>query len=254
MPRDLSINLRDHDIRALLDGRKKQHRIALKQPPPAECGINYMLGEESWLPIEKRTPVRRAFEAWTGPLFQNRPAGHLCGSFDITPRFQPRDRLWVRESGRELRAASNPHPQEPRDEWISCGFRYSADGAVTYLGDAVGHDDERSCPSIHMPRWASRLTLVVELVRIERLQDITRDDVHAEGAITDEWLQWREDVRNIGMPEGSSIEDERDVFARLWTSLHGADAWAANPWVVALTFQVHRCNIDKLPALEVGDT
>lgn len=249
--RDVPIIFSAPMVRALLDGRKTQTRRLVPQPP-AECGINYMLGEESWLPVEKRTSVRRAFEAWTGPLFRNRPAGHLCGSFDITPRFQPRDRLWVRESGRELRAASNPHPREPRDEWTSCGFRYSADGAVTYLGDAVGHDDERSRPSIHMPRWASRLTLVVEQVRVERLQDITREDVYAEGAITDEWLQWREDAGNIGMPEGSSIEDERDVFARLWTSLHGDDAWDANPWVVALTFRVIRSNIDAIPSQEAA--
>ncbi|CAO3428933.1 hypothetical protein [Azospirillum argentinense] len=239
MPRDLPINLRDQDIRALLDGRKKQHRIALKQQPPAECGINYMLGEESWLPIEKRTPVRRAFEAWTGPLFQNRPAGHLCGSFDITPRFQPRDRLWVRETF------------FPRALWLDI----SRIMRPHYRADAESDRPEwkglwRS--STNMPRWASRLTLGVEQVRVQRLQEITRDDTYAEGAITEEWLQWREDAGNIGMPEGSSIEDERDVFARLWISLHGADAWDANPWVVALTFSVHRTNIDKLEAREVA--
>ncbi|AWJ85131.1 hypothetical protein TSH58p_17350 [Azospirillum sp. TSH58] len=248
--RDVPIIFSAPMVRALLDSRKTQTRRLVPQPP-AECGINYMLGEESWLPVEKRTPVRRAFEAWTGPLFQNRPAGHLCGSFDIRPRFQPRDRLWVRENFATSDAYAGPG---------ILGVEYAADGATLAYANGELHHKEHGCaqytgpwkPSIHMPRWASRLTLVVEQVRVERLQDTTRKDVYAEGAITDEWLQWREDAVNIGMPEGSSIEDERDVFARLWTSLHGADAWAANPWVVALTFSVHRTNIDKLEAREVA--
>lgn len=236
MPRDLSINLRDHDIRALLAGRKTQHRIAPKQQPPAECGINYMLGEESWLPIEKRTPVRRAFEAWTGPLFQNRPAGHLCGSFDITPRFQPRDRLWVRETWAETWEKRPWYRATPED----------------------GLHPIKPIPSIHMPRWASRLTLVVEQVRVERLQDISETDAIAEGIEMCSprprgMSGWRDYGDKMGDTSRRYFSDPRRSFQTLWTSLHGADAWSANPWVVALTFAVHRTNIDKLEAREVAD-
>ncbi|MFP5516329.1 MAG: hypothetical protein ACLGJC_25025 [Alphaproteobacteria bacterium] len=212
-------------ILALLAGRKTQTRRLVPQPP-AECGINYMLGEESWLPVEERTPVRRHFEAWTGPLFQNRPAGHLCGSFDITQRFQPRDRLWVRES----------------IERHAGLVGYRADG--TTIGENIGVQRdwmwERSAvPSIHMPRWASRLTLVVEGVKVERLQDISEEDAIAEGcpAQTDEEL--------AGM-------EARGWYRDLWDSLHGTGAWDVNPWVVALTFRVVRSNIDAIEADELA--
>ncbi|NUB16491.1 hypothetical protein GAY28_30765 [Azospirillum brasilense] len=257
--RDIPIIFSAPMVRALLDGRKTQTRRLVPQPP-AECGINYMLGEESWLPIEKRTPVRRAFEAWTGPLFQNRPAGHLCGSFDITPRFQPRDRLWVRENwqtgmtddGPKIAYAATPDFVEI-DAWDGpdegCGPSFNYDrcpGAKWHhwLGDVLADGPWR--PSIHMPRWASRLTLVVQDVKVERLQDISEEDARAEGAepCANGW--WFD--RNP-LLAGS---DARGAFYCLWSSIHGADAWDANPWVVAPSFAVHRCNIDKLEAREVA--
>ena len=81
-----------------------------------------------------------------------------------------------------------------------------------------------------MPRWASRLTLIVTDVRVQRLQDITVEDALAEGVQkTDEYLD---------MP--------RMAFRALWDSLHGPGAWNDNPWVCALTFDVHRRNIDQM--------
>ena len=208
-------------ILALLAGRKTQTRRLVPQPP-AECGINYMLGEESWLPIEERTPVRRTFEAWTGPLFQKRPAGHLCGSFDITPRFQPRDRLYVRENWK-------PHSSfagmKPRDIPVGDVF-YMAD-------DAYAPSNTPWVPCIHMPRWASRLTLIVEAVKVERLQDISEEDALAEGCPAQTY-------------EALAGMEARGWYRDLWDSLHGTGAWDANPWVVALTFSVHRANIDAL--------
>ncbi|NUB24656.1 hypothetical protein [Azospirillum brasilense] len=171
-------------------------------------------------------------------------------------KVQPGDRLWVRENARVSYEGGIGDAATHQVEYQACGPSPLRSGPAPSWFPSRSHNNDGSmrwCPSIHMPRWASRITLVVEQVRVERLQDITREDVYAEGAITDEWLQWREDAGNIGMPEGSSIEDERDVFARLWTSLHSTDAWAANPWVVALTFAVHRSNIDKLEAREVAD-
>lgn len=83
-----------------------------------------------------------------------------------------------------------------------------------------------------MPRWASRLTLIVTDVRVQRLQDISRGDAMGEGC----------PFQN--MADG---DDPREWFRALWNSLHGPDAWDANPWVCALTFTVHRCNIDQMP-------
>jgi hypothetical protein len=76
------------------------------------------------------------------------------------------------------------------------------------------------CPSIHMPRWASRLNLEVEAVRVERLQAITEEDARAEGATP-------------RCPE----ETARDAFMALWDRINGKRApWSANPWVWVVTF------------------
>ena len=84
---------------------------------------------------------------------------------------------------------------------------------------------------IHMPRWASRLTLVVTDVRVQRLHSINEADAIREGVTLIE----------------ESLENPRDAFVLLWNSIHGPEAWALNPWVAALTFTVHRCNIDQMP-------
>lgn len=89
-------------------------------------------------------------------------------------------------------------------------------------------------PSIHMPRWASRLTLTVTDVRVQRLQEISAEDVEAEGAC---------ELACIPATEDDDAE-ARVIFRDLWNSLHGPDAWDANPWVVALTFSVAQRNID----------
>lgn len=96
-------------------------------------------------------------------------------------------------------------------------------------------------PSIHMPRWASRLTLIVTGAKIERLNDISEDDARAEGCPLDQ------DGNSYDPPPARA--DCRQDYARysfrnLWASLHGAASWDANPWVVALAFKVIKANID----------
>jgi hypothetical protein len=88
-----------------------------------------------------------------------------------------------------------------------------------------------------MPRWASRLTLIVEAVKTEMLQDISEEDAQAEGVAPSTSGQWA---------DGEPIKTYRTGFVRIWGELHGDDAWAANPEVVALTFRVIEANIDKL--------
>lgn len=108
-------------------------------------------------------------------------------------------------------------------------------------------------PSIHMPRWASRLTLIVEAVKVERLQDISEADAQAEGLLpyphegpggmtvtSWHWLH--------GKPEEETYCTPQYAFRALWNSINGADAWDANPFVVAVSFVVHRANIDALKA------
>jgi hypothetical protein len=94
-----------------------------------------------------------------------------------------------------------------------------------------------------MPRWASRLTLTVTDVRVQRLQEIAEADAVAEGV--------NPCLEGNQCPDGPhggccAMYDPKDAYAALWNSLHGPDAWDANPWVYALTFTVHHRNIDAM--------
>ncbi|WP_188262654.1 hypothetical protein [Azospirillum tabaci] len=212
--RDIPIIFSAPMIRALLDGRKTQTRRLIKKG----AALNAL--------------------SVFGPSFLLLP-----GNVDLI-RYAVGDRLWVRESGcrtKGLLAGRGdifrhdvPATPERGDYWCETergpGSTYSVAGCSR---QAHLNGGAKVCPSIHMPRWASRLTLVVEQVRVERLQDISEADAIAEGcpAQTDEEL--------AGM-------EARGWFRDLWGSINGPGAWDANPWVVAPSFAVHRKNIDLL--------
>lgn len=82
-----------------------------------------------------------------------------------------------------------------------------------------------------MPKRFSRLTLLVTEVRVQRLQEISRGDAMEEGCPF------------ANMADGPN---PRDWYRDIWNSIHGPDAWDANPWVAAISFTVHRCNIDTM--------
>jgi hypothetical protein len=86
-------------------------------------------------------------------------------------------------------------------------------------------DEIRWTPSIHMPRWASRLTLEITGVRVERLRDLNEEDAKSEG---------------ITPPSGGVLPgwEYRINFRDLWMSIYGADNWEANPWVWVIEFKV----------------
>lgn len=140
-------------------------------------------------------------------------------------KVHPDDRLWVRETV----------------DLTGSVLRYKASNPPAYI---------RWTPSIHMPRWASRLTLTVTATKIERVQEISGSDVEAEGTI-DRGHDWDclfiEPTEN---PDGPSCKcgqnSYQKTFSRFWDSLHGEGSWNANPYVVALTFTVNRRNIDAM--------
>lgn len=115
-------------------------------------------------------------------------------------------------------------------------------------GNPTSGDFTKPKPSIHMPRWASRLTLVVTDVRVGRLNEISEADAKAEG-ITEILEADKDDRRHFGLSGTNAIDGPtaRHAFAGLWTLINGADAWEANPWVVAVSFETHHCNIDAMP-------
>lgn len=85
------------------------------------------------------------------------------------------------------------------------------------------------------PRWASRLTLIVADVRVQRVQDISEEDARAEGC------------RGFVSRDGEDGLSPREEYCDFWGSQHGPDAWARNPWVLALTFRPIPRNIDMEP-------
>jgi len=206
-------------VRALLDGRKTQTRRVIKQPAALDALAVF------------------------GPTFLTLP-----GNVDYL-RYALGDRLYVREAFYKCDA---------------CEYICSAVDA-----NSAGINDRKCCTacdamlpkaakhSIYMPRHASRLTLIVTDVRVQRLQDITEADAVAEGAIP----------VAVGGFDADDQPHSRlsycDGYSLLWNSLHGPKprkragghlpprptpdfTWDANPWVAAIGFTVHHCNIDQM--------
>ncbi len=138
-----------------------------------------------------------------------------------SPYGAPGDHLWVRETwapgGATRPGAGELNPQNP----AQAAF-YRADG------EALPETWSGWCPSIHMPRWASRLTLAVEDVRVERLHDITEADARAEGV---------DAVSVADVPRNGTLSCVAD-FAQLWEKINGKGSWALNPWVWRVAFEV----------------
>nr|WP_241123757.1 hypothetical protein [Achromobacter xylosoxidans] len=129
------------------------------------------------------------------------------------------------------------------------GGAYTADGAdvLTPEGfDLAWWYSRKSCPSIHMPRFACRLVLEVTGVRVERLQAISYEDALAEGAF-DPRMFWGAEFDDV---DGESADElarrlqwPQRAFRELWCKINGAESWDANPWVWVVEFR--RADTDK---------
>lgn len=163
-------------------------------------------------------------------------------------KVQPGDRLWVRETF-EIQGRYTDGVRVVYEASRSCGGSESIDVVPLPAGARVPVCPGKLRPSIHMPRWASRITLVVEQVRVQPLQDISQADCLAEGAPID--ANFHDSSADKSSPPMVRLnnwtwETPRAWYHRLWDELHGAGAWDTNPFVVALTFRVVRSNIDAL--------
>lgn len=162
----------------------------------------------------------------------------------------PRRMTTLYEAGGSMAGETAPPADKPRpaSEYIASP-EPPAGQMPTWAG--------RRRAGMHMPRWASRLTLIVVDVRVERLQEISRDDAIAEG-IVQTWGDWREppqcfvDENNrYGDASGPHIYDNHtsvENFAILWRSINGPKSWDANPWVAVISFRAINRNIDNLEA------
>ncbi|MDR6381776.1 hypothetical protein [Paraburkholderia caribensis] len=183
-------------VRALLDGRKTQTRRVVKLPH------NNSLG--TWEPTTIGGPEGgRTASGETVPL-QGAIWHTRTGDSLMCPYGQPGDRLWVRETF------------FPTPESCGGGWHYKATEANDFLPSMPWK------PSIHMPRAASRITLEVTGVRVERLQTISRGDSMDEGC---------------PFPNIAGGDDPRQWFSGLWCDINGAESWDVNPWVWVVEFR-----------------
>ena len=187
-------------VRALLDGTKTQTRRVVKPQPDAGADKPRHLGDGDW-----------QFVSDINQLADSVPAIRC-------PYGQPGDRLWVRETFARIDGQTRP--------WIETDYR------ATYkhgdrLGDTLGIK-KRWTPSIHMPRAASRITLEITSVRVERLQDISGKDCWAEGI---------SEIREKGDEHGDLNGSVTHDYRALWESINGPGSWDANPWVWVVEFK-----------------
>lgn len=160
--------------------------------------------------------------------------GVVLDSSWIRP-FSVGQRLWVRETFSPI------YPQDPH---YNNGNPIEYDYKATYQhGDRLGDDlgiQKIWKPSIHMPREASRITLEVTGVRVERLQDIEEEDAVAEGIEqTEPFFDcpcWR-DYMEPDWETSSFPDNPVGSYASLWESIHGPKSWNQNPWVWVIEFR-----------------
>lgn len=202
-------------VQAILAGRKTQTRRELNPQPELVTDSHDAGFRKYW--TYKGTDV----------------TGKKSDFIESCPFGQPGDLLYVREAWR------------PSASDVACTKEYKADGAhieiddteidasiwLSYRKPEEQYPDmvpPKWRPSIHQPRWASRLTLEITDVRVERLRDIDRGDCMAEGC----------PFPNM------AVNDPIGWFSGLWDSIY--NNWDANPWVWVVEFKVHHCNVDAL--------
>lgn len=206
---DRSIILKDFEVRAFLEGRKSQKRMLM--PHQKELAVAY-------------SPV----------LIGTRLLNYACEEEISRPAFAVGDRLWVRETWQAL---SFGDYLPTRDIRGGCDFRHADSDCLADLSPEVRGYPWR--PSTQMPRQASRLTLIVEDVKVERLQDISEEDARAEGVFVPEAQYARQGSRAPVF-----------AFAAKWEETNGSGSWERNPWVCTYTLRPILKNIDAISMYE----
>lgn len=205
-------------VRAILEGRKTQTRRIVKR------------FDKEWQPGIFPTVVRnniRVLPDWAVDDLKSR-----C------PYGQPGEHLWVRETWSAPKGIDDLSPKQMGERALDANYRrpwapvrYWADMERRDWDESVwGKEDGKTRVSIHMPRWAARLTLEITGVRVERLNDISEEDALAEGIEKIGcWFTF-----NGGLHESRSA---RDSFSALWEKINGFGTWSDNPWLWVIDFR-----------------
>lgn len=218
-------------VRAILDGRKTQTRRPIKWKQTRFTEIGEREDGSHW--------------PWS------EDAEHACDFWHPCPFGAVGDRIWVRETWSSDFANYYPNDRV----WYAADNNRRLDIEVVdgvrgiYSPESEVHVPFRWRPSIHMPRWASRILLEITDVRVERLNAISEEDAQREGVHTEVWDQtvvarnyadsdeffqfWSED-----MPYYVEMNQlYRSSFRSLWDSIYGEESWKANGWVWVIEFK-----------------
>lgn len=195
-------------VRALLDGSKTQTR---RVAPITDLNIKPHSNDTVTWGVSFSKPIKGVYGSHSGGRFSDETARRIIAS-QFCPHGKPGDQLWVRET-----------------YWID-----DEDSAIIYRADKnadivdtnrheTGSTKYNWKPSIFMPRAASRITLDITGVRVERLQDISEADAAAEGV--------------SAKHTGDAHYTAREAYAVLWESINGPGSWDLNPWVWVIEFK-----------------
>jgi hypothetical protein len=198
-------------VKAILDGRKTQTRRIMKPQP------EYFEQYPHW--------------RWTTPQLRKDGLGPFAIDSGDRPgifgKYVPGETLWVRETW-------GPRTEQGKPVESRHYVKYRAD----FIDDSPPADgmdwhtyEDKWRPSIFMPRWASRITLEITDVRVERLQEITNADAEAEG------VGGMRDMRFAVALGNLHTTGHRFNFRDLWESINGNGSWESNPWVWVLSFR-----------------
>lgn len=227
-PKEMPITFSNSMVNALLAGKKNQTRRIIK--------ISTQMNLDMLNPAPKHGRAFAHFSDYEKAICINIPYGKVG------------DRLWVRETYM---------PDAPRDgswgdvEFYDCNMspismipkKYQKSEHCIYRADWKGQELVGWKPSIHMPRWASRITLEITGIRIERLLDITEDDAKAEGIF---WTDYGKNKYQQQQPgwywDKSTSSDQclgsaRHAYGNLFEKINGPGSWDKNPWVWVVEFK-----------------
>ena len=210
----------------------------------------------------KKTQTRRLARSKREPSTSNQiQYSRRWDGSSVWRKVRPGDRLWVREAFAEEGATGTTIVAGQEVEMDADWYVYRADLTPDQEREAARIN--RICsglkkiarpwrPSIHMPREASRLTLVVTDVAEHNIQDIHASQCVEEGIDPTPHLCGCEICRTQAARCPATNSGIIMAFAELWRSIHGPEAWDDNPVVVAMSFTVHRCNIDHMEQSDDG--
>ncbi|WP_165667956.1 ASCH domain-containing protein [Metapseudomonas otitidis] len=203
-------------VRAIINGEKTVTRRVMKPQPTSSNR-----GGHSWPCQIHQTMLHVEQELQNGEGIWGGLADSAC------PHGAPGDRLWVRETFATL-SAGQCEPVKPARGYGQ-DVRFAATDPLAACDVGVRGYPWR--PSIHMPRWASRILLEITAVRVERLQDISDEQCIAEG------IGMTKHAVGVKLTRPHDESVPKAMFRELWQSINGAESWAANPWVWVVKFR-----------------